>query len=210
MIAFSLHDCVLVEFVWNGNVPADVELRGAALLALRAARLRVLIPRKEGNAMKTFTIKTNAMPNAPGGKAWDEVSASFDPFCLAAGNETLGAMMEADAEAAAGFAQRRGVGMKRIEARNESKPFLSVVHQLASQRDRYMTLETIALLGDDPTVSLPAIASRQIRPIPANAVTRTQLHHATGHDPGFLQRRATHKELTLVRVCEKWRAMAAW
>ena len=52
--------------------------------------------------MKTSTIKTNAMPNAPVGKAWDEVSASFDRFCLAAGIETLGAMMEADAEAACG------------------------------------------------------------------------------------------------------------
>jgi hypothetical protein len=29
----------------------------------------------------------------------------------------------------------------------------------AVQRGRYMTLETIAPLGDDPTVSLPAIAS---------------------------------------------------
>src|SRR5712671_7333294 len=52
--------------------------------------------------MKTSTIDTNAMPNAPVGKAWDEVSASFDRFCLAAGIETLGAMMEADAEAACG------------------------------------------------------------------------------------------------------------
>ena len=52
--------------------------------------------------MKTSTIKTNATPNAPVGKAWDEVSASFDRFCLAAGIETLDAMMEADAEAACG------------------------------------------------------------------------------------------------------------
>ena len=52
--------------------------------------------------MKTSTIKTNAMPNPPVGKAWDEVSASFDRFCLAAGIETLGAMMEADAKAACG------------------------------------------------------------------------------------------------------------
>jgi putative transposase len=29
----------------------------------------------------------------------------------------------------------------------------------AVQRDRYMTLETIAPLSDDPAVSLPAIAS---------------------------------------------------
>ncbi len=30
--------------------------------------------------MKTSTIKTNAMPNAPVGKTWDEASASFDRF----------------------------------------------------------------------------------------------------------------------------------
>src|SRR5262249_46452046 len=52
--------------------------------------------------MKTSTIKTNAMPNAAVGKAWDEVSASFDRFCLVAGIETLDAMMEADAEVACG------------------------------------------------------------------------------------------------------------
>jgi hypothetical protein len=40
--------------------------------------------------MKTSNIKTNAMPNAPMGKAWDEVSASFDRFCLAAGIDFIG------------------------------------------------------------------------------------------------------------------------
>ena len=59
--------------------------------------------------MKTSTTKTNAMPNAPVGKAWDEVSASSDRFCLAAGIETLGAMMEADAEAACGPRHSRSV-----------------------------------------------------------------------------------------------------
>src|SRR4030088_908619 len=52
--------------------------------------------------MKTSTMMTSAMPSAPVGKAWEEVSASFDRFCLAAGIETLGAMMEADAEMACG------------------------------------------------------------------------------------------------------------
>ena len=52
--------------------------------------------------MKTSTMMTSAMPRAPVGKAWKEVSASFDRFCLAAGIETLGAMMEADAEVACG------------------------------------------------------------------------------------------------------------
>jgi putative transposase len=45
--------------------------------------------------MKTSTMITCVMPRAPVGKAWEEVSASFDRFCLAAGLETLGAMMEA-------------------------------------------------------------------------------------------------------------------
>src|SRR5947208_10114905 len=52
--------------------------------------------------MKTSTMMTSAIPSAPVGKAWEEVSASFDRFCLAAGIETLGAMMEADAEVACG------------------------------------------------------------------------------------------------------------
>src|SRR5215204_4469589 len=63
--------------------------------------------------MRTSIMMTSAMPSAPVGKAWEEVSASFDRFCLAAGIETLGAMMEADAEAACGprhsrSADRRG------------------------------------------------------------------------------------------------------
>jgi putative transposase len=52
--------------------------------------------------MKTSSMMTSAMPSAPVGKAWEQVSASFDRFCLAAGIETLGAMMEADAEEACG------------------------------------------------------------------------------------------------------------
>jgi len=44
------------------------------------------------------------------GKAWDEVSVSFERFCLAAGIEALGTMMEKDAEAACGprHARREG------------------------------------------------------------------------------------------------------
>ncbi len=52
----------------------------------------------------------------------------------------------------------------------------------AVQRARYMTLETIAPIGDDATVSLPAFASGPARTRPAVAVTRRQLHHARGHD----------------------------
>jgi putative transposase len=58
--------------------------------------------------MKRFTTITTAMPTSPVGKAWEEVSASFDRFCLAAGLETLGAMMERDAEETCGPRHSRG------------------------------------------------------------------------------------------------------
>jgi transposase-like protein len=60
----------------------------------------VLIPRKESNAMKSNTTTATALPPAvlsPVGKAMEEVSTSFDRFCLAAGIEALGEMMEKDA-----------------------------------------------------------------------------------------------------------------
>jgi transposase-like protein len=46
------------------------------------------------------------------GKAWEEVSASFDRFCLTAGIETLGTMMESDAAAACGPRHARGQGRR--------------------------------------------------------------------------------------------------
>ena len=46
------------------------------------------------------------------GKALEEVSASFDRFCLAAGIEALGAMMEKDAEEACGPRHWRGAGRR--------------------------------------------------------------------------------------------------
>ena len=61
--------------------------------------------------MKRFSTTATAL--LPGtlnavGKAWDEVSASFDRFCLAAGIEALGAMLEKDAEEACGPRHWRG------------------------------------------------------------------------------------------------------
>jgi hypothetical protein len=38
------------------------------------------------------------MPSGPVGKAFEEASASFERFCLAAGLETVSAMLEKDAE----------------------------------------------------------------------------------------------------------------
>jgi hypothetical protein len=40
-------------------------------------------------------------------KAWDAVSVSFDRFCLTAGIEALGTMMERDAEQACGVRHAR-------------------------------------------------------------------------------------------------------
>jgi hypothetical protein len=44
------------------------------------------------------------------GKAWDEVSVSFDRFCLAAGIASLGTMTESDAEDGCGPRHARGSG----------------------------------------------------------------------------------------------------
>jgi hypothetical protein len=41
---------------------------------------------------RSITIAT-ALPPVAVGKAWEDVSASFDRFCLAAGIETLGTRM---------------------------------------------------------------------------------------------------------------------
>src|ERR1700745_3264697 len=46
------------------------------------------------------------------GKAWDAVSVSFDRFCLTAGIEALGTMMEQDAEQACGARHARGDGRR--------------------------------------------------------------------------------------------------
>ena len=46
------------------------------------------------------------------GKAWDAVSVSFDRFCLTAGIEALGSMMEQDAEQACGARHARGDGRR--------------------------------------------------------------------------------------------------
>jgi hypothetical protein len=52
------------------------------------------------------------MPSGPVGKAFEEVSASFERFCLAAGVETLSAMLEKDAEEVCGPRHARGEGRR--------------------------------------------------------------------------------------------------
>ncbi len=61
--------------------------------------------------MTRFSTTLTALPAmAEGavGKAWDEVAASFERFCLAAGIDALSAMMEKDAEEACGPRHWRG------------------------------------------------------------------------------------------------------
>ena len=55
---------------------------------------------------KVSTTSIASLPTGMGavGKAWDAVSVSFDRFCLTAGIEALGTMMEKDAEEACGLA----------------------------------------------------------------------------------------------------------
>jgi hypothetical protein len=48
------------------------------------------------------------------------------------------------------------------------------------QRARYMTLETIAPISDDPIISLPATASRCVPALPSIDASPSQLHHAPG------------------------------
>jgi putative transposase len=62
--------------------------------------------------MKRPITDSAVMPHAPVSKAWDEVSASFERFCLAAGIEALGTMMERDAEEACGPRHARGAGRR--------------------------------------------------------------------------------------------------
>jgi hypothetical protein len=56
---------------------------------------------------------------------------------------------------------------------------------------RYITLETIAPLSDDPVVGLPAVAARPTRLMPASAAPKpSALRHVPGDDPASAERAA--------------------
>lgn len=61
----------------------------------------------------------------------------------------------------------------------------------AVQRSRYMTVESVAPLRDNPFVSLP-IGGSLIDPAPPEIVeiTPPQLHHSLGHRAGLVEARA--------------------
>src|SRR5215208_1471210 len=52
------------------------------------------------------------VPQSPVGRALDEMTASFERVCLAAGLEGLGELMEADAEAPCGRRHGRDAGRR--------------------------------------------------------------------------------------------------
>jgi putative transposase len=65
--------------------------------------------------MKRFSTTATALPPTTlgaVGKAWEGVSASFDHFCLAAGIEALGTMLENDAQEACGARHSRAEGRR--------------------------------------------------------------------------------------------------
>src|SRR5438445_7621475 len=65
--------------------------------------------------MKRFSTTAAALPPTTlgaVGKAWEGVSASFDRFCLAAGIEALGTMLENDAREACGSRHSRAEGRR--------------------------------------------------------------------------------------------------
>src|SRR5664279_2234954 len=65
--------------------------------------------------MKKAITPLTALPPTEMGtvdKAWDAVSVSFDRFCLTAGIEALGTMMEQDAEQACGVRHARSDGRR--------------------------------------------------------------------------------------------------
>jgi putative transposase len=62
--------------------------------------------------MKRDSRRPASVPSRPVGRAWEEVTASFERFCLAAGLETLGAMLESDAAAVCGPRHARDEGRR--------------------------------------------------------------------------------------------------
>jgi putative transposase len=64
--------------------------------------------------MNSYSTTMTALPPTvlTKGEAWEQVSASFDRFCLSAGIETLTAMMERDAQEVCGSRHERGAGRR--------------------------------------------------------------------------------------------------
>jgi hypothetical protein len=89
-----------------GNVPKVVEIVRSALPAL-SLQARGVESAKKGNAMKKDSISARLV--APGIEtAWENVTASFERFCLTAGIATLTEMMEQDAVELCGTRHERG------------------------------------------------------------------------------------------------------
>ena len=120
--------------------------------------------------MKRISTTPTALPSTnvgAVGKAWDEVSGSFDRFCLAAGVEALGAMMEKDAEEACGARHarsesRRGHRWGRTQGKIGFQHLVpSFAHSPHIRRRQYFrccanSFHGVAFLCGIDTPSLPA------------------------------------------------------
>ena len=96
--------------------------------------------------MKRITTISTGLPPVAVGKAWEEVSASFERFCLAAGIETLGTMMESDTEAACGPRHARGQQRSFLHA--------TVANSVMEQFDRYVKIHRVKLVHEiSPTTT---------------------------------------------------------
>jgi putative transposase len=62
--------------------------------------------------MKRSSTRPVPVPRSPVGQAFDEMSASFERFCLAAGIEALGGMLESDTATLCGPRHARGQGRR--------------------------------------------------------------------------------------------------
>ncbi len=72
----------------------------------------MLIPQKESNAIKTNITSTAVPTHLVKTEALEDMAASFERFCLAAGIETLTQMLEADVVVACGERHERAKDRK--------------------------------------------------------------------------------------------------
>jgi hypothetical protein len=111
--------------------------------------------------VSTTSIALAPMDTGAMGKAWDEVSASFDRFCLSAGVDALGAMMEKDAEEACGARHVRSEG-RRGRRWGRTRCLLPPVPARVHPRLRTPYVSTI-FIGDRGHVARRSSADRPRR-----------------------------------------------
>src|SRR5258707_6361627 len=130
------------------------------------------MPRKESNAMKKAIPPLTVLPPTGIGavdKAWDAVSVSFDRFCLTAGIEALGTMMEQDAEQACGARHARSAGRRGHRWGRTQGKIGFHAGKVAVERPRVRDLEghELAMPSWEPSVSedRPGKVTMELKPI---------------------------------------------